>query len=172
MDPAPDTAPAVARRRRRDRHGRGLRGPLLPSTVTLGDRVLRVPASQTRGERFDDLVLDAVEDLEQRWARELEGVEFAVEDVPAVPLEGDLPLDDDVVADETAGGAVPLGRLLPAAVDARGRRTAPRVVVYRRPLEARATDAEDLADLVHDVVVDQVARLLHLDPDEVDPPPA
>lgn len=144
----------------------------MPSTVTVGDRVLRVPAAQTRGERFDDLVLDAVEDLEQRWARELEGVEFAVEDVPAVPLEGDLPLDDDVVADETAGGAVPLGRLLPAAVDARGRRTAPRIVVYRRPLEARATDADDLADLVHDVVVDQVARLLHLDPDDVDPPPA
>ncbi len=144
----------------------------MPPTVTVGDRVLRVPAAQTRGERFDDLVLDAVEDLEQRWARELEGVEFAVEDVPAVPLEGDLPLDDDVVADETAGGAVPLGRLLPAAVDARGRRTAPRIVVYRRPLEARATDADDLADLVHDVVVDQVARLLHLDPDEVDPPPA
>ena len=142
----------------------------MPSTVQVGDRVVRVPAAQTRGERFDDLVLDAVEDLEQRWAHELEGVEFAVEDVPAVPLEGDLPLDDDVVADETAGGAVPLGRLLPAAVDARGRRTAPRIVVYRRPLEARATDAEDLADLVHDVVVDQVARLLHLDPDEVDPP--
>ena len=140
--------------------------------MTVGDRVLRVPAAQTRGERFDDLVLDAVEDLERRWARELEGVEFAVEDVPAVPLEGDLPLDDDVVADETAGGAVPLGRLLPAAVDARGRRTAPRIVVYRRPLEARATDPEDLADLVHDVVVDQVARLLHLDPDEIDPPPS
>jgi predicted Zn-dependent protease with MMP-like domain len=43
-------------------------------------------------------------------------------------------------------------------------------VVYRRPLEARAADRGDLADLVHDVVVDQVARLLGLDPDEVDPP--
>ena len=40
----------------------------------------------------------------------------------------------------------------------------------RLTLEARATDRGDLADLVHDVVVDQVARLLHLDPDEVDPP--
>lgn len=136
-------------------------------TIDVGGRELRVPVSQTRGERFDDLVLDAVEDLEQRWASELEGVEFAVEDVPAVPLDGELP--DDVVADETAGGAVPLGRLLPPGVDARGRPTAPRVVVYRRPLEARASDPGDLADLVHDVVVDQVARLLHLDPDEVDP---
>jgi predicted Zn-dependent protease with MMP-like domain len=143
----------------------------MPRTVLVGGRELKVPASQTRGERFDDLVLDAVEDLEQRWARELEGVEFAVEDVPAVPLDGALG-DDDVIADETAGGAVPLGRLLPAALDARGRRTAPRIVVYRRPLEARAADRLDLADLVHDVVVDQVARLLQLDPDEVDPPPA
>jgi predicted Zn-dependent protease with MMP-like domain len=166
---APDPT-GVRRSRRRDRHGRGLRGQLVPPTVSLGGRVLRVPAAQTRGERFDDLVLDAVENLEQRWARELEGVEFAVEDVPAVPLEGDLPYDEDVVTDDTGGAAVPLGRLLPAALDARGRPTAPRVVVYRRPLEARAADRHDLADLVHDVVVDQVARLLHLDPDEVDPP--
>jgi hypothetical protein len=34
--------------------------------VVLGGRELRIPASQTRGERFDDLVLDAVEELEQR----------------------------------------------------------------------------------------------------------
>jgi predicted Zn-dependent protease with MMP-like domain len=159
-------------RRRRDRHGRGMRGPLVPATVTLSGRPVRVPAARTRGERFDDLVLDAVEDLEQRWARELEGVEFAVEDVPAVAWPAETPLDDDVLADETAGGAVPLGRLLPAGTDDKGRRTAPRVVVYRRPLEARAADAVDLADLVHDVVVDQVARLLHLDPDEIDPPPS
>jgi len=145
---------------------------LVPTTIELGGRVLRVPASQTRGERFDDLVLDAVEDLEQRWASELEGVEFAVEDVPAVPLDGETVYDEDVVADETAGGAVPLGRLLPAGLDTRGRRTAPRIVVYRRPLEARAADRADLADLVHDVVVDQVARLLQIDPDEVDPPPS
>jgi predicted Zn-dependent protease with MMP-like domain len=58
----------------------------------------------------------------------------------------------------------PLGRLLPAGVDGAGRPTAARVVVYRRPLEARAADRSDLADLVRDVVVDQVARLLQLDP--------
>jgi predicted Zn-dependent protease with MMP-like domain len=146
---------------------------LLAPTARIGDREVRVPAAQTRAERFDDLVLDAVEQLEERWARELQGVEFAVEDVPAVAGQSDeydAALDEDVVADETAGGAVPLGRLLPAAVDARGRRTPPRVVVYRRPLEARAADRSDLADLVHDVVVDQVARLLRLDPDVVDPP--
>ena len=158
-------------RRRRDRRGRGLRGVLVPPTVRVGDREVRVPLARTRGERFDDLVLDAVEHLEGRWGRQLEGVEFAVEDVPAVPEDGtQAQYDEDVVADETAGGAVPLGRLLPPAVDAKGEATPPRVVVYRRPLEARAADRGDLADLVHDVVVDQVARLLGLDPDEVDPP--
>ena len=175
MDTAASDRPAPARppsRRRRDRHGRGLRGPLVPQSVNVGGRDVRVPVSQTRGQRFDDLVLDAVEDLEQRWASELEGVEFAVEDVPAVPFGVDASIHEDVITDETAGGAVPLGRLLPAGVDDAGRPTAPRVVVYRRPLEARAADRLDLADLVHDVVVDQVARLLHLDPDEVDPPTA
>jgi predicted Zn-dependent protease with MMP-like domain len=144
--------------------------------VTVGSREVRVPAARTRAEHFDDLVLDAVEHLEQRWGTELHGVEFAVEDVPVVAAESegglvyDADLDEDVVADETAGGSVPLGRLLQAAIDDRGRRTPARVLVYRRPLEARAADRGDLADLVHDVVVDQVARLLQLDPDVVDPP--
>jgi len=170
VDTAPPNGPRTARRRR-DRHGRGLRGPLVPPSVEVGGKVVRVPVAQTRGERFDDLVLDAVEDLERRWAHELEGVEFAVEDVPAIPPGADAPRDEGVLADETAGGAVPLGRLLPAGLDGEGHPTAARIVVYRRPLEARAVDRFDLADLVHDVVVDQVARLLHLDPDEVDPPP-
>jgi predicted Zn-dependent protease with MMP-like domain len=159
------------RQGRRDRRGRGLRGRLVPETVSVGGRDVRVPLSQTRGERFDDLVLDAVEHLEERWGKRLEGVEFAVEDVPAVPEPGaDLLPEEDVVADETAGGAVPLGRLLPPAVDAKGEATPARIVVYRRPLEARAMDRLDLADLVHDVVVDQVARLLGVDPDELDAP--
>ena len=156
------------RRHRRDRRGRGLRGRLVPPSVSVAGRDVPVPLSQTRGERFDELVLDAVEHLEERWGAQLQGVEFAVEDVPPVPVDGVY--DADVVADETAGGAVPLGRLLPAGVDGSGAPTAPRVVVYRRPLEARAMDRLDLSDLVHDVVVDQVARLLGLDPDEVDPP--
>ena len=120
-----------------------------------------MPLSQTRSERFDDLVRGAINDLERRWAAELEGVEFAVEDVPP-PGSG---WDVGVVADETAGGPVPLGRLLPP--DAHG---AARVVLYRRPLEARASDRADLGELVHEVVVDQVAQLLGLDPDVIDPP--
>jgi predicted Zn-dependent protease with MMP-like domain len=146
---------------RRERHGRGLRGRLLAPRVEVGGRTVVVPAARSRSERFDDLVRDAIADLEGRWHDELEGVEFAVEDVPP-PDSG---WDDGVVADETAGGPVPLGRLLPAAPG-----VPPRVVLYRRPLEARASGRADLGDLVHEVVVDQVAQLLGLDPDVIDPP--
>lgn len=124
-----------------------------------------VPLARTRGERFDDLVLEAVQGLEQRWGAHLTEVEFAVEDVPPVPLDpGSATWDENVVLDETPGGAVPLGQLLPATDE-----QPPRVVVYRRPLEARAGDRHELSELVHEVVVDQVARLLSLDPDEIDP---
>jgi predicted Zn-dependent protease with MMP-like domain len=43
------------------------------------------------------------------------------------------------------------------------------VVLYRRPIEARAVGTDELADLVHDVVVEEVAELLGLEPEIVDP---
>ena len=144
-------------RARRDRHGRGLRGRLVPPSV---------PLSRSRAEQFDDLVLDAVEDLERRGERELAGVEFAVEDVPWVDHTSpdEVVLDADVLED----GSVPLARVLPAHREG-GREHPARIIVYRRPLEIRATDRDDLADLVRDVVVDQVAVLLGRDPEEIDP---
>lgn len=129
-----------------------MRGRLVPATA---------PISRSRSQLFDDLVLDTVEHLEAKWASQLKNVEFAVEDVPP-----ELPsYDSDVLED----GSVPLARLLPARNVGRGKGTPPRIVVYRRPLEARATDRDDLADLVHDVIVEQLANLLGIDPDEIDP---
>jgi predicted Zn-dependent protease with MMP-like domain len=150
--------PLRRRSARRDRRGRGLRGRLVPAGV---------PLARSRAQQFDDLVLDAVEHLERRWAKELEPVEFAVEDVPQVAAPGAEPAyDSDVVGDD----GIPLARLLPAGNDPDGEPTPPRIVVYRRPLEARSLDRLDLADLVHEVVIEQVANLLGLDPDDVDPP--
>ena len=57
-----------------------------------------------------------------------------------------------------------LARLVPAGVDPEGLPSRARIVLYRRPLEARAKDSADLADLVHEVLVDQVATYLGLDP--------
>ncbi|WP_240506626.1 metallopeptidase family protein [Thermoactinospora rubra] len=132
--------------RRRDRHGRGLRGPLAPSWV---------PMARSRGERFDDLVLDAVERLRPQWGKQLAAVEFAVEEVPPARELGDGPGHVD---------AIPFGR----AEAAHGRRPAA-VVIYRRPLEARARDRDTLGALIHDTVVEQVASLLGLSPETVDP---
>ena len=129
--------------RRRDRHGRGLRGPMFPPGT---------PAHRSRAQRFDDLVLDVVEDLDRTWATHLRGTEFAVEDVPP---SDPAPWED---------GGVLLGRFFPAEAGRPGR-----VVVYRRPVEVRAFDTEDLADLVRDVVVEQVAHMLARTPEEIDP---
>ena len=129
--------------RRRDRRGRGMRGPMLPPGT---------PAHRTRAQRFDDLVLDVVEDLDRVWAAQLRGTEFAVEDVPP---SDPAPWED---------GGVLLGRFFPAEAGRPGR-----VVVYRRPVEARAFDPEDLGDLVRDVVVEQVAHMLARTPEEIDP---
>ncbi|WP_285501754.1 metallopeptidase family protein [Actinokineospora sp. NBRC 105648] len=141
-------------RRNRDRHGRGLRGPLYPSTL---------PAASTRAEKFDALVLDALEPIEARWRTELTKLDVAVDDVPEVtPAESGAP--EGVLADS----GVPLARLVQAGVDRRGQPTRARIVLYRRPLEARAKDSHDLADLVHDVLVEQVASYLGLDPGVID----
>ena len=126
-----------------------------------------VPLAKSKAEMFDELVLDAVEHLEVRWESALAQVEFAVEDVPYIAHSS----PDEVVygTDVVEDGNVPLARLIPAGRDGSGAAVPPRIVLYRRPLEARAIDRLELADLVHDVVVEQVASLLGLDPDEVDP---
>lgn len=131
--------------RRRDRRGRGLRGPLLPATL---------PGARSRAEQFDDEVLAAVERVERRWSDALAGVEFGVEDVPP---SAPAPWED---------GSVPLGRYFPADALAG---LSHRVVLYRRPIETRAEDARELRELIRDVVVEQVAHLLSKKPEEVDP---
>ena len=85
---------------------------------------------------------------------------------PPVPPPPPALTDDD--ADVLDDGSVPLARVLPGHQE-NGREVPPRIVVYRRPLEIRAHDRDDLADLVRDVVVDQVAVLLGRDPEEIDP---
>lgn len=126
-----------------------MRGPLAPA---------RLPFTRTRAERFDDLILDAVELLEGRWADELGAVDFAVEEVPPVSAE-------DFAQDQAACCThVPLSRVVPSAHGSR-----PRVVIYRRPLETRADDAGELGSLIHRVVVEEFANLLGLEPEKVDP---
>jgi predicted Zn-dependent protease with MMP-like domain len=119
-----------------------------------------VPLYRTRSQQFDDMVLDAVARLESRWEAELAGVEFAVQEVP----EADELVDDSV--------PLPLARTVPGTPnpgDPARPATPARIVVYRRPLMARSDNDAELSDLVFDVVVEEFAGFLGLDPDAVDP---
>jgi hypothetical protein len=115
------------------------------------DGSLTAPPRPTRRERFDDLVLGTVTEVEGRWQAHLGLVEYAVEDTPMLP--------DDWDAD-----SVPLSSLI------RGTGTTPtRLVLFRRPIEHRAESRADLEALLLTVVVEQVAELLGIDPERVDP---
>ena len=111
-----------------------------------------VPVMSTRAEQFDELVLDAATRMERSAGKAFGDAEFAVENVPP----------SDPAPWESSD--VPLGRLFAA----QGKMPA-RIVVYRRPVETRANDARELAALINDVVVEQVASLLGVDPRELDP---
>jgi predicted Zn-dependent protease with MMP-like domain len=139
----------ASRPRRRDRHGRGLRGRLVPPGV---------PLYRSRSQQFDDIVLEAVARLEPRWETELSDVEFAVQEVP-----------DFDTADEEG---VPLARIVrgsPGSSDPASPATGPRIVLFRRPLLARAEDEDELSELVFDVVVEEFAEILGVDPEIIDP---
>lgn len=121
-----------------------MRGPVAPP---------QVPLAASRAEAFADLVQDSVERLERRWPQ-LSDIDFLVLEVPRLNGAGRLWSDE----------AVPLGGTIPAGD---GRRA--RVVVYRRPVEIRTKGRDERAALVHEVVVEQVAELLGLTPETVDP---
>ena len=111
-----------------------------------------VPAMASRAEQFDELVLDAATRLETRVGdragrRRVRRRGRAAR--RARPWE---------TAD------VPLGRLF-----ASHGKVPARIVVYRRPVETRANDRRELVALVNDVVVEQVAAMLEVDPHELDP---
>lgn len=92
----------------------------------------------------------AVARLDKRWSQELTTVTFVVEDVPDLA--------------DWDRGWIPLGRADQAEAGLPAR-----VVLYRRPIQARARGEIALRRLILDVLVEQVADLLGIDPADVDP---
>jgi predicted Zn-dependent protease with MMP-like domain len=134
-----------------------MRGLMYPATT---------PAARTRAEKFDAMVLEALEPIELRWGSELADLDL---------VDGEVPEVEETSPDEVVWGqgvladvGVPLAQLVPAGVDPEGLPSRARIVIYRRPLEARARDGADLADLLHEVLVEQVAEYLNIEPDAVD----
>jgi predicted Zn-dependent protease with MMP-like domain len=110
-----------------------------------------VPSVRTSRDLFDKVVLDAVENIDDRWHRQLGLVEFAVEETPILPADWGAP-------------TVPLATLVPATGSSPAR-----IVMFRRPIELRCETTEELMALVRTVLVEQIAAVLGRSPEDIDP---
>lgn len=126
-----------------------MRGPAILPPLRPGGR--QAKARRSPRERFDDLALDIVTELDRRWHHRLGLVEYAVEDTPLVP-------------EDWESDTVPLSALVRGV----GGRPS-RLVLFRRPIEQRCETRQDLEALVLTVVVEQLAELLGIDAEDVDP---
>ncbi len=135
--------PPRAHARRRDRHGRGLRGPVVPFTV---------PAWRTRADQFDDIIALELDTYRQSLGEDMATIDYGVLDVP----EADP-------APWEAG--VPLARYLPFE---RPAKITGRIVFYRMPMLSAAVRTPDPRLFIHDVVTEQLAAALERDPDDID----
>jgi predicted Zn-dependent protease with MMP-like domain len=140
------------------RRGRDMRGPLLPPTV---------PGWRSRAERFDMAVLEAYEPIERRWQDRVSELDVAVDEIPRISAKDpdSVQWPPEVVAD----GPIALARLMPAGVDVRGNATRARIVLFRKPIERRAKDTDELGELLHEILVAQVAIYLDVEPSVIDP---
>jgi hypothetical protein len=136
--------------RRRDRHGRGLRGPLAGPNP-LVSRPARPPRPSTPSEAFADAVHAAVERVARQCPEAVVDIAFGIEEVPGPELAW-------------SGRQVPLALAVEATEDRPSQ-----LVVYRRPLEHRASSRRGLQHLVYRTVVKQLSALTGRSVSELDP---
>lgn len=135
---------------RRERHGRGLRGPLaLPNPLTGSPVPLR--GRPRRTDFFTACVSQAVGRVTADCPRALIGIDVGVEDVPGV-------------ASEWSRDRVPLAAAIGPQPPRHGQ-----VVLYRRPLEHRARTRKGLRILVFRTLVEQLHALTAIPMEELDP---
>lgn len=109
-----------------------------------------LPLQRSSAAQFDDVVAVEVTRLEKRLPQVVTRVEFAIEDVPN--------LDDEVSE-------------IPLTHASGGTSHEPyRIVVFRRPIELRAErSGTGLAWLVRSALVLELADVLNLSPETIDP---
>ncbi len=129
-----------------------MRGPAIapPEGASAYDAVPH-PLQRTAGQRFDAIAVGFMRELWRHWPEALGEVELGVEEVPLLP-------------DTWHGDSVPLSTYVGARGD-----TPARLVLLRRPIEHRAEHSADLRTVILTVLIDQVAEILGIDPDDVHP---
>ncbi|MET0449427.1 MAG: metallopeptidase family protein [Aeromicrobium sp.] len=118
-----------------------LPGPLSPGSV---------PAHRPPSRSFDLLVTDIQAALEHHFAAEPDHVEIVVEEAPLLPPEWTDEVPLSIVA------MIPEGH---------------RIMLFRIPITQRCATREDLEDLVWTVMLDRLAEVWHMSPDDLDPRP-
>jgi len=106
--------------------------------------------------RFDRLVAEALRAVPAPLLEQLSTIEVHVAELPPT---------------EPAGSTAPVALAAVRTTRSRGTATQPspdRLVLYRRPLEARARDRAELTDLLRRVVVHELARQLGIDEDGIE----
>ena len=124
---------------KRNRHGRGLSGPVLPHST---------PRYRSADEKFGAQVSLALAQIEE-YGTDLSRITIRTEPVPGVR---------EVVL---SSGSVPLGRIERGNPDV--------VVLYQRAIELRSTDLASQFQVIKDVLAELLGRLLRRSPSELDP---
>ena len=147
--PVGDPVPGSGRgfmARKRNRHGRGRRGPILDSLL---------PGARTREEFFEDLLIESAERLADRWGNRVTAIDFRLMLVPTAKVLTRVAAE---------------GKRVPWATSRSARPGRPeRITLYRRVLEQAAQVPAELPELVHMAVVEQLADLWAMDPQSIDP---
>ncbi len=128
---------------RRDRHGRGLRGPLFPTEL---------PVWKNRASIFDELLAKQLRKYKKHLGEKLEKYDFAVLDVP----------QNDPSSWEKG---VVLSRFLPFD---RGTGKKGRIVFYRLPIMQTLHNTPNKEWYLHQLITNQLASVLHTTPEEID----
>lgn len=128
-------------RKRRDRHGRGPRGPQFHPAL---------PAWRTRREQFYEEMVRAVTEMAAREPA-VANIEFGIQEVPpSDPADWE---DHETV----------LSRVFPSD---RRRGLADRIIVYRHPIMSRATQ-EELPVALRIIVAQRVSEVLAVEPEDL-----
>ena len=113
-------------------------------------------------KEFEQFVADAVDDIPERFSKELQNIVFVVEDEPAE----DVRREQGLAEDETLLGlfeGVTRGEQGSGPWELPGR-----IIIYKKPSEEEAEDAGiTVRDVVQDTVWHEVAHYLGMDEHEV-----